>query len=203
MEMPLEFCALRFLLQWERSERKLHEQMKDSPTVDHLLQSLNYFKVARSFKDLSKPSKKARILSDLSEIGSRKADLPEVKVKDLAKRFSSEFGKCNISAASKLLWLSYRNPFVIYDSRAVKALKSARFGCKFAVGNYQEYSRHWRIKYKENEKNIRAAAEQLAGIRNFFPAWHGSKKELLKLVTSTWYLERVFDIYLWELGGND
>jgi hypothetical protein len=44
---------------------------------------------------------------------------PNEKVKQLVKTLETRFKQNNLSAASKLLWLSYRHPYIVYDNRVV------------------------------------------------------------------------------------
>jgi hypothetical protein len=118
----------------------------------------------------------------------------------LASRFRERFAQFNLAAASKLLWLKHRRPYIIYDSRAVKALRD--LGCRFENANYSEYYNCWRNQYSQREKTIKQAASRLHEVRAFLPPWHGTKAELKALASRPWFLERVFDIYLWEVGGE-
>src|SRR3989344_6114630 len=122
MEMPFEFCALRFLLQWERSEKSLHRGMKGAPTIENLRRALRFFQIARNFPGLKNDNNAQFIIHELTSLDSHSGYTPERKVEQLALRFKFKFEKFNLSAASKLLWLRHRKPYIIYDSRAVRAL---------------------------------------------------------------------------------
>jgi hypothetical protein len=49
-ELPFEFCALRFLIQWEQREKSLHQQIADNPSLLHIRSALRYFQVARTIE---------------------------------------------------------------------------------------------------------------------------------------------------------
>jgi hypothetical protein len=49
---------------------------------------------------------------------------------------------------------------------------------------------------------VKRASELLREIQPFLAAWHKSKESIGELTREVWFLERVFDIYLWELGGD-
>lgn len=200
MEMPFEFCALRFLLQWEQREKKLHALMKDNPSRDDIRKSLRYFQVARNFKELKSDNKVDYILNAIHNVSRKQSLSPEAKVTELAKQFKSEFQTFNLSAASKLLWLRYKSPFIVYDSRAVKALK--RLGCHFDERNYSKYCDQWKTQYEKHKSEVKTATARLVEIRSFFPVWHQSEGVLVLLISKPWFLERVFDVYLWEKGGE-
>lgn len=199
-ELPFEYCALRFLLQWEQRERSLHEYIAGSPTLPQLRSALRYFQVARTFAGL-KTDEAAQAVSDaLLQIDSERHDSPEQKVTALAERFRQRFNQFNLSAASKLLWLKHKEPYVIYDSRAVNALRD--LGCIFENANYGQYSVCWRNEYRKRKEAIAKAASRLRDVLTFFSHWHQTEADLASLASQAWFLERVFDIYLWELGGE-
>ena len=53
---PFKFCALRYLIQWQRKEAALHISVKKAqPEVEDLLKALRHFQVARNFKGLKQP----------------------------------------------------------------------------------------------------------------------------------------------------
>lgn len=199
---PFEFCALRFLIQWQGRERELYEAIKTNPpTGSSIHKALSYFQVARNFKGLKQPKKLTSIQDSLLNIRADQKTSDEKKVERLASEFQVNFAQFNLSAASKLLWLSQREPFIIYDKRAVVAL-TQKLGQRFQIRNYSEYCRIWREQYSIVEPAIRLAADQLPNGRMFMPKWSISDIELLRMAKETWFMERVFDIFLWEIGGN-
>lgn len=127
---------------------------------------------------------------------------PEDKVERLASSLQKTFNQFNLSAASKLLWLSHREPFIVYDTRAVKAL-TRHFGQRFS--SYREYSIVWREEYAKTKDSIQAAVEQLPKGRMFMRSCPPSDQELVSMAREAWFMERVFDVFLWEVGvkNND
>ena len=202
VEFPLEYCALRFLLQWLRSEEALYQAIAFSPSDQDIRNALAYFQVSRNFKGLSsEPGKVAFIRKALVSVRGKKILSPEKKVEKLTQCLEGEFKQFNLSAASKLLWLSFREPFVIYDKRAVDAL-SKKLRRKFPRRDYAAYSAAWRSEYAAVESQIEYAASQLPKGRIFMPSCRLTDQELLQLAKSPWFKERVFDIFLWEVGGD-
>lgn len=201
-DFPFEYCALRFLLQWLHAERALYQAIASNPSDEDISNALAYFQVSRNFKGISKePEKVTFIRKALISVCKGKTLSPEEKVEKLTRRLESEFKKFNLSAASKLLWLSFREPFVIYDSRAVNAL-SKKLGRKFGRRDYAAYSAAWRSEYAAVESAIECAASRLPMGRIFMPSCSLTNRELLQLAKMPWFKERVFDIFLWELGGD-
>ncbi len=201
--MPsFEFCAFRFLSQWEESEYALHNAFRSAPAEKDIRKALSYFQVARNFEGLKEPATATFILQCLTEVRSDRAlSSPHEKVDKLAKILETRFHQYNLSAASKLLWLSYREPYIVYDNRAVTALQDD-FGHRFDVRDYSAYSKVWREEYISFEASIQSAVEQLPKGRMFMRACPFSDQELVRRAKETWFLERVFDAFLWEVGGN-
>ncbi len=198
-----EFCALRFLTQWQESESALFKAIRNpAPTEENIRRALAYFQVARSFKGINDAGNTAFIRKSLINVREREAlSSPEARVDSLARKFETRFHQRNVSAASKLLWLSERDPFIIYDTRAIRAL-SRDFGYEFTQGTYGEYSKAWRAEYTNHKYDIKHAVEKLPKARLFMRNCALSDHELLKMVKKTWFRERVFDIFLWEVGED-
>jgi len=107
------------------------------------------------------------------------------------------FANASRSASSKLFWLKHKDSYVIYDRRAVTALR--HLGCNFPNANYGEYWKCWQEQYSQHRTAIETAASRLPDVRAFLP-WHRTEEELMALASQQWFLERVFDIYLWEMA---
>jgi hypothetical protein len=200
-QLSFEYCALRFLLQWLQRERALHDQIAGNPSLQQVRSALQYFQVARTFTGLRSDEAAQAVADALRQVDRNSLLSAEQKVNALGSRFKQRFDQFNLAAASKLLWLKHRWPYIIYDSRAVKALRG--LGCNFENANYREYCKCWRSQYSQRQKNIKQAASRLPIVRRFLPQGYGTKAELTALASRPWFLERVFDIYLWEMGGAD
>jgi hypothetical protein len=118
-----EFCAFRFLTQWQEDELRLHRALSAAPNEEGIREALAYFQVARNFKGLGKDENASFILNSLIKVcTNQELSSPDQKVDTLVQKLKARFNQSNVSAASKLLWLSLREPFIIYDTRAVMAL---------------------------------------------------------------------------------
>jgi hypothetical protein len=201
VKFPFEFCALRYLLQWQRKEASLHAHMRaTNPELPHLRKALRYFQVARNFKGL-KHDPRAEVVRDKLLEARERRDLPtEQQVEMLASSFKDAEFQHNVSAASKLLWLSSRKP-IIYDSRAFTALVD-EYGHKADRKDYVAYCTSWRRAYKKSRQAVLDAVNELPKVRAFLPGDTPPDDQLLTLVRKPWFRERVFDIFLWELGGD-
>ena len=142
-----EFCAFRFWNQWHDEESSIYKAISITPTEQDVRNALNYFQVARTFKGIGKdPNIAIFIRRCLMQVRSDAAlSTPCEKVKKLTDELQAKCGSANVSAASKLLWLSFRDPFIIYDSRADDALRR-HFNARF--DGYREYT--WGIRRNVN-----------------------------------------------------
>lgn len=201
VKFPFEFCALRYFLQWQRKEEALHTHLRSpKPELPYLRKALRYFQVARNFKGLKHDHRAALVRDALLEVRARKDLSPEQQVSLLASAFRDADFQHNLSAASKLLWLSSRKP-IIYDSRAFTALEE-EYGHKGDKKDYEAYCASWKRAYKQNKQAVLRAVNELPKVRAFLPVATSVDKRLLALVHKQWFRERVFDVYLWELGGD-
>ena len=197
---PYEFCASKFLDLW-RAEQPLHEGMQGNPSGDLIRQALKHFSVARTFKGLSDDGCE-QISRCLVEVSTARKGSPSDRVIELARRFKECFDQFNLSAASKLLWLRDRSPYLLYDMRAVTAL--GRLGNKFKKADYRAYFEIWTKEYEKRRRPISDASRGLVALpKNYTAAFYLVDDELAKIVHEPWFCERVFDIYLWELGVKD
>lgn len=197
----LSYCAFKYLGQWIQYEDALHQSFKKAASPQMFREALQYFQISRSFEGIAVPKRldAARRLYLTAAVTSRQS--PEHRVEALAAAFEKRFGKYNVSAASKLLWLKYREPFVVMDSRAVKALKWLT-GKRFASNDYAAYAAVWRDHYAAERVRIRAAAMLVPSAAAFLPTNRLSKSELAAICSAEWFRERVLDIFLREVGGD-
>ena len=198
---PLAYCALKYLLMWLQEERALHAAFAHKPSDQEFRQALRYFRISRNFKGITEGERLRRARSLYLAVASKSALAPENQVVALATAFKREFNTFNVSAASKLLWLKYRAPFVVLDTRAVSGLKRVT-GERFTSNNYIAYSQVWRCLYEAMRDEIGRATSLLPEAVAFLPASHPPKSHLSKLCSSQWFSERVLDIFLWEAGDD-
>jgi hypothetical protein len=172
--------------------------MKNRPSPKALRNSLQLFRVARTFPGMADDRKLTLILNALRAFSPDVISSPVETVTSLARQFRADFGKNNLSAASKLLWLTFRSPFLIYDARAVKGLKFLDHN--FKNQHYEDYYATWKTAYANHERDLVRAVSQLPKLQPFFGTWQETKTSLGALSKQCWFRERVFDNYLWELG---
>lgn len=206
MKLPtFEFCALRYLLLWSQKETRLHEQLsQDTPKVEGLRNALRHYGIARNFPGIDNDKTAEAVIDCLLEVSNDDTQCTEQKVRILAERFKDTFKRLNLSAASKLLWLRYRKPFPIFDSRAFCGLQ--KLGVTELENqdkqDYKKYANAWKTAYKMNSDAIQKAVGRLPDALPFVRDWYQSKEEIASLAGQDWFQERIFDIYLWELGDS-
>lgn len=200
--ITIEFAAMRFLVQWYHKEKLLHAGIRQpTPAEDDIHAALRFFQIARNFRGVRERRQLRKIRDALCRHRTSVAHSPVEKVERLAAAFNSAGFQRNVSAASKLLWLSSRSPFKIYDDRARKAL--IKLGEEpGAKGDYARYFKAWEQQFEFHRAEIRFAASRLSSLRAFLPRPVPSEAEVHALAGHTWFQERVFDIYLWELGDE-
>lgn len=190
IDFPFEFCALRYLLQWLRKESSLHANLQaDSPNLVHVRQAFRFFQVARNFAGLKEDPKALLVRDKLVSVRMRTDLTRETQVVQLARDYRDDGFQFNLSAASKLLWLSSRQ-YVIYDSRAFDALK-ASFGHRGQRQDYPAYCASWRRAFENSKSDIQRAALELPKARAFLPGATPPDEKLLPLIKKTWFLGRV------------
>lgn len=200
IQVPPIYCAFRSLFQWKRTELALHRALMRQLSPESVRTALVYFRVARNFTGIERPENAQYIVSSLILAESRRDLSPIQRVSFLAERLQQRFNNRSLSAASKLLWLRHRRPYVILDSRAQIALH--RLGRHFDRGDYSQYVRAWREQYAEIRPSIARACRIMVSLPGVATSLFISRRNLSRLVSQPWFQERTFDVYLWERGGN-
>jgi hypothetical protein len=97
--MPsFEFCAFRFLSQWEESEYALYNAIRSTPTEKDIRKALSYFQVARNFEGLKEAANAAFIVQSLLEVrADQTLPSPHEKVHQLVKTLETRFKQNNLS----------------------------------------------------------------------------------------------------------
>ncbi|QDW66700.1 hypothetical protein [Luteimonas granuli] len=196
-EMPrFDYFALHYLKLWEGGDQALHTDLSsDNPTLEALTKAMHAFRISRSFRGIAEAGNRKYVLESLLGVGKDGAKA----VNKLASKFEDRFSKENLSAASKLLWFRHRSPFLVYDRNAVTALSA--LASRRIPRSYDEFEKVWRSEFKKVEAQVAAACGRLTSLHRYFHHAYG-EDELEHLVSSLWFHERVFDVYLWAIGGR-
>ena len=201
---PFEFCAMRFLDLWLRTEEAIYKGMSDPDLPskpDQLRKMLSHYSVQRNFPGLADDKVAIKIATFLSKVSE--SDLPPVEgVNALVAWFKDTIGRHNLSAASKLLWMRHRHPVVIIDTQAVNALQDG-LNRAFDKHNYAEFFAVWNEEYAKRADAIQNASVGLVALpRKYTAAFDLDDEKLKDLVSQRWFQARVFDLYLWEIGKS-
>ena len=205
MHPNMEYCALHYLHQWITDERSLREALTngDSAQVLHALSvAVKFFQVARNLPrkyDVDRGQKRYEpLLHEFQKLPSAhdfEYDYVD-QVDQFQKHIGAQYGgRSLISLSSKLLWLRYRDPFIIYDSRVRKALG-------VASADYGEFASKWLKCFEAHRSRIVSVCNTLPSILRYLAAQSADmEEEVGTVISKPWFHRRVLDIYLWHEGG--
>ncbi|WP_103308082.1 MULTISPECIES: hypothetical protein [unclassified Pseudomonas] len=198
-----KYFALMYLNDWHQWDQPFSERIFSSNKTQSLQafhHAAKYYKVTRNFR-IDKTESRLQGALDLVRSGRGKLTEKNVceKVNQLALAFEKRYGKNAVSAASKFLWLRYKSPVVIFDSRAKQWLN--KNGYK-VPNHYEGYREQWLAAFSDHSLQIERACAALVNAHDFSMAFESSPKEIVPITTSLWFKERVFDKYLWFNAGN-
>ena len=201
--MNFKYAAHSYINDWLGWEKRFHDTLspKGENPVDPesgarvLAEVAAYYRVARTLPERDESSRLISAYQDLLAIpGVTVFEVPNV-VDGYAEALNSKYGRTALSAASKFLWVRFREPVIIYDSITSDWL--AR-NAGFRYNGYRDFCEAWLNAYQLHEDEIRDACYQLNSIRPFILNAI-SERELNELSSETWFMKRVFDyamIYL-------
>ena len=203
--LSLEHCARHFLEQWYVKEKALYNGIRTDDQKarrESIGKALSIFSVARSLKrafdvGLGQPRYQPIVVVVDRLLANASPPHPfQQHVEDIAVEIGELYGGNRpISLASKLAWLIYRDPIVIYDSFARRALQ-------YRGSSYADYCHQWTARYKELQDQIAQTSERLATRQEYVgAAQFASSEENAAVLNSPWFHKRVFDIYLWHVGS--
>jgi hypothetical protein len=154
--------------------------------LDALKSIAGRYKIARTFRRKFDIDIGLRRFEPVLKTLNKYRGISHFDVVALVVKVNSElalvYQRNTISAASKFLWFLFGQRIVIYDSRAVKSL--SKIGFQNLKGNYAEFYSAWQNEFANKRDEI----------------FNICKSE--KFPTEEWFLERVFDFYLWINGGK-
>ena len=194
------YFALMYLNDWYWWDKPFSERIggpdkDDSREAFH--EAAKYYKVTRNFSGLENEKRlaaaEALVLGVAGPISNKNAC---ATVQSLAASFQEKYGKNAISAASKFLWLRFKSPVIIFDSRAIAWLRANSYKIPHRAG-YDIYREKWLLAFSEHEQKIRKACEGLVQVKRYSMAAEETDKDIEALVSQRWFMERVFDKYLW------
>jgi hypothetical protein len=205
MKYSQKFCCLNYLRQWFSDERDLYLSLNSSSEdiiLTGITDAVSFFQVARNLPrrfDVDYGLRRYEPLlsaflqfNQMDVSNSNFIQIMEHFVDALADAYG---GDRLISLSSKLLWLRYREPFIIYDSRARNSLDTP-------YGDYPRFVSSWKNAFQLQRDDIANACEDILDNLEFvfFSPGIDYVEEANEVVSESWFHERVFDHYLWHLA---
>lgn len=203
MKHSLEYFSLHYLDMWLRHDRIYHESLNNGTREEKLIsikKAATYYKVARNlpkqheeeigcerYEPIMKVLDKATA-SDFS--GNTVKSISEVQEK-ISKAYG---GRGVLSITTKLLWLKIRDPIIIYDSQARKALNTVD-------GDLPGFYEAWRAEYSAQSKAIATVCAKLSSVSKYSCDQTIATPTYVQAISAQpWFQERIFDVYLWHEG---
>lgn len=203
MRHSWEYFSLHYLDMWLRHDRLYHESLNNGTRDEKLIsikKAATYYKVARNLpKAYDEDIARARyepILRIIDKISA--SDFAGNTAKSIGKvqqKISKAYGNRGVlSITTKLLWLKIRNPIIIYDSQARKALNTED-------GDLSGFYEAWRTEYSAHSKNIATVCTKLSSVSKYSCDQTIATPAYVQAISAQpWFQERVFDVYLWHEG---
>ncbi len=188
---------------WLRHDRFYHESLNHGTCEERLLsikKAATYYKVARNLrKEHDEDIGHARyepILKIIDKVSASDFSGDTVKsISKVQKNISKAYGDRGVlSITTKLLWLKIRDPIIIYDSQARKALNTKD-------GDLSGFYEAWRTEYSAHSNAIATVCAKLSSVSKYSCDQTIATPAYVKAIsTQPWFQERVFDVYLWHKG---
>ncbi|HUV79762.1 MAG TPA: hypothetical protein VMW40_02900 [Candidatus Bathyarchaeia archaeon] len=200
-EIKFEYCSLHYLNQWLSNDKRFVEtlagQSNDSK-LEILKKAAVFYKVARNLPETGDTKKGMRryqpVLDIIDKVTHPTKESEVINVVNGAqKAISDSYHKGKVlSLTTKFLWLKVRHPILIYDSRTKTAIEAE-------TGNYEDFCIKWKEAYERNLKGIERACAKLYKMSNYTTNPMIATEDYIKKISEEqWFMDRVFDIYLWH-----
>jgi hypothetical protein len=204
-QIAFHFQALHYLNQWLRKERAYVCDLAKPDQVTRLTalkKAAATFRVARNLRDEHRVGegehKYEPVLAAIDRLGREKFEGENLvaAVQFVEREISKSFGERNVlSLTTKMLWLKFQSPIIIYDGNAVRALK-----LKAKPNDLASFYGRWRDEYRLHTAQIDEACEALPLAHTYCYDQQFTQQEIRNLASEQWFKERVFDIHLWRAG---
>jgi hypothetical protein len=197
----LKYSALTYLNQWLANDRRFYDGLRSanrSQRLETLAKAVAFYRVSRNLpKKHDKVERYARLLGiiDGLEVGRLSFEEGLHLAGRIETRISKAYGgKRMTSLTTKVLWLRYRHPIIIYDRQARKALR--------AKEDLRHFSELWLREFEDRESEIDSACEDLPNVSEYCVDSKISPAQIKALSSQRWFRERVLDVYLWQVGAQ-
>jgi hypothetical protein len=195
--------ALRYLDQWLSKDRVFCEGLAEatkSKRLDALRNAAAFYGVSRNLRtEFDRDERLGPLLTivdSLSRTNIEHRDLvgSVLRVRD---RIRADYGNRGVlSLTTKVLWLKFKMPLIIYDRRARMALAAKE-------GDLADYYCRWTIGFESAEPEISRACRSLVNARDYCVDPSAiTDDELQEIASQEWFEQRVYDMYLWNRGAS-
>ena len=203
-----EYCSRKYLDLWLSGECRWVEAMRGNDRATKLQTMAKFAKaygISRNFhlkhevKDGVQTERFGHVLNLIDSLTA--ADFADDRLlpilNETRSRISKAYGKLDaLSATTKFLWLKVQSPIIIYDGRARSALNAKK-------ADIEAYYHRWRDSFDVHAPEIAQACSNLDQVRRYCVDPTALTPRFMEQVASQpWFHERVFDIYLWTVGGQ-
>lgn len=179
-----------------RHQRRVNSNSK-AVQLRALTKAATHFRVARNLPtEHDSDQRYEPVHKALSHIGSVSSENLVGIVGSVEREISRHYGnRKTLSLTTKFLRLKFQSPVRIYDRQARVALKTS-------PNDYTEFNEAFTHQFRKHESEILRACERLGDVIRYTTMPDLCEEELEKITSSEWFAERVFDIYLWNLGNS-
>jgi hypothetical protein len=204
-----EYCALTYLNMWLNGERRWVDAMRGanrSAKLAAMKSFANAYRISRNFelihemKDGVQTERYGDILDIIDPLA--KSDFAGEKYMptliEICNQISLRYGGSGVlSGTVKFLWLKLQSPIIIYDSQARLALATKD-------GDISDFQSRWQAEFQRNAAEISEVCLRLWDVRRFCVRPRDVTQQFMEQTASQpWFHERVFDIFLWTVGGGE
>lgn len=204
-QVNFNYFALHYLKLWLTKDRKWCEVLAgdhEDKKLAALAEAAVHYSVARNLpkafdfeKGIPRYKPVLDAIDNLDPI-TFQGDRLIPSIVEVGSQISETYGGQDlISLTTKFLWLKMKSPVVIYDARAMKALSAKR-------KDIEDYYSRWRKQFASHGNEINAACELLPKAHKYSAPNAATPQYIEGIASQPWFKERVFDVYLWDLGGQ-
>ncbi len=200
-----DYFALHYLNFWLTHDRVFCDALNggnEKEKLNGLASAAAFYRIARNLPKKYEERKGYKRFKPVLEIidsqdskGFIDTELVPAVLK-IRDQISDQYGGRNaLSLTTKFLWLKIKTPVIIYDRRARKAMNTKS-------GDLHEFYTQWKEGFHSHLEEIESACRSLKKVKDYYVNPVIATEDYVdSLVSQRWFKERVFDVYLWHLGG--
>jgi hypothetical protein len=199
--VSFHFAALHYLNLWLAKEQRIHigfQEHEPRKRLAAIAAGAAHFRVARTLPKMDEERERYRGVLDILD-GIKLEDVKETPVhvvSTITSEISSKYRNASVlSFTTKMLWLKFRSPIIIFDRQASNALK-------LKTSDFTEYWNRWQERFQQQQAEIEGACCLLVNVLPYVVDTSVTESEVQALSRERSFHERVFDSYLWHHGSR-